>query len=489
MATKTFLDQAGAQYLVNKIQQIIDTKVSAEDAAALVAEAVVPASASTAGVVKVGDGLAIQDGVLSAIGTQSMSFGQITNTPNSLEGYGIEDAASKSELNELRAEVTGVYHFRGAVADRDALAAIQNPEEGDVYNIISDGMNAAWVQPVGGEGFWDEFGSTVDLTGYVREDDLMTIVDSEIDAMFMKYMPMPVATLADIKKAFATTGEVINVQLTDDMVADADLVVPAGKTAKIDLNGQALNMGSRQLCAYGDMVISGQGEIEGTGKAVYCSGGSVVIDGPSITSIGDSAVAVRDGGSVEMIDGEVTAQEVGILGTHGANITVKGGTIKGIDNYAVGGNGSVGYGGTTINIEGGTLIGNITSPGYEACAIYHPNDGALNISGGTIIANGGAGIVMRGGELNMTGGTITVNAEPGTKGWVGDKKTKMNASGIIYDYHAAYPEKDTLKVYVGPDVEINGVDADVQIYKGTQETPDVVVENGANVAIADAPEA
>ena len=91
MATKTFLDQAGAQYLVNKIQQIIDTKVSAEDAAALVAEAVVPASANTAGVVKVGNGLAIQDGVLSAIGTQSMSFEQITNTPNSLEGYGIED--------------------------------------------------------------------------------------------------------------------------------------------------------------------------------------------------------------------------------------------------------------------------------------------------------------------------------------------------------------------------------------------------------------
>lgn len=490
MATKTFLDQAGAQYLVNKIQQIIDTKVSAEDAAALVAQAVVPASANTAGVVKVGDGLAIQDGVLSAIGTQSMSFEQITNTPNSLEGYGIEDAASKSELNDLRAEVTGVYHFRGAVADREALAAIQNPEEGDVYNIISDGMNAAWVQPVGGEGFWDEFGNTVDLTGYVREDDLMTIVDSEIDAMFMKYMPMPVATLADVKRAFATTGDVINVQLTDDMAADDNLIVPAGKTAKIDLNGQTLDMGNNMLYTYGDVEISGDGELESNTWAIVANGGNVTIDGGKIVSTGETAISAQNGSTVVMNDGEIEAQEFGILGTVGATITVKGGTIKGIDNCAVGGNGTAGQGGTTINIEGGTFIGNITSPGYEACTIYHPNEGVLNISGGEIIANGGAGIVMRGGELNMTGGTITVNAEPGTKGWVGDKKTKMNASGIIYDYHAAYPAKDTLKVYVGSEVVIHGVDADVQIYKGTQETPDVVIDKtGLNVVVAEAPEA
>ena len=487
MATKTFLDQAGAQYLVNKIQAIVDQKMSEDEILDLFDEKIVPASAQQAGVIKVGAGLSMNDGVLSA-NIPSMDFANLSNTPNTLAGYGIEDAASADDLEAVRASVTNVYHFRGTVADRDALAAIQNPEEGDVYNILSDGMNAAWVQPVGGEGFWDEFGSSVDLSDYVREEDILSIVDSEIDAMFMKYMPMETASVAEVKRAFATTGDVINIKLTDDIAADDNFIVPAGKIAKIDLNGQALNMGNSQLCAYGDMVISGQGEIEGIGKAVYCSGGSVVIDGPSITSTGDSAIGVRDGGSVEMIDGEVTAQEVGILGTHGANITVKGGTIKGIDNYAVGGNGSVGYGGTTINIEGGTLIGNITSPGYEACAIYHPNDGVLNISGGTIIANGGAGIVMRGGELHMTGGSVTSTGEPGTTGWVGDKKTKMNLSAVIYDYHANYPAKDTLLVEIGEGVELTGVDAQVQVYS-SEEHPKVTVAEGIQVVYATAPEA
>lgn len=480
--TKRFLDSAGAKYLVDKIELMLGQKVSEEQVLALFDEKLIPASADEAGLVKVGSGLSIdENGILSA-DVQSLDFDNLTNVPTTLDGYGITDAASKDDLDEVRAAVTNVYHFRGAVADRDALAAIESPAEGDVYNILSDGMNVAWVQPVDGEGYWDEFGSMIDLSEYVKEEDIKSILNEEIDAMFMKYIPLEVSTIEDLQNIFKTTGDIINVKLTDSMSTSSSLVVPAGKTAKIDLNGQTLNVGAANLYAYGDMVIDGDGAVTGTSRPLVANGGNITLKSGHITSTKDTAITVLNGGTVEMLDGEVTAQEVGILGTTGASITVKGGKIQGLDNFAVGGNGNGGQGDTVINIEGGTLIGNIQSAGYEACGIYHPNSGVLNISGGNIIANGGCGVLMRGGELNVTGGSITATGAAGTTGWVGDKKTQMNLSGIIYDYNANYPAKETLKVNVTGGT-VTGVDADVQVYS-TEETPKVTVTTGANVVYA-----
>ena len=51
-----------------------------------------------------------------------------------------------------------------------------------------------------------------------------------------------------------------------------------------------------------------------------------------------------------------------------------------------------------ININGGALTSE------KDVAIYHPQDGVMTVSGGTI--TGQDGIQMVGGELNITGGTI-----------------------------------------------------------------------------------
>ena len=72
-------------------------------------------------------------------------------------------------------------------------------------------------------------------------------------------------------------------------------------------------------------------------------------------------------------------------------------------NYAVGGNGlnntSEKNGGTIINVNGGTIDGGAYNAG-----IYQPQDGTLNISGGTI--SGCAGLDIKAGTVNITGGTI-----------------------------------------------------------------------------------
>ena len=81
---------------------------------------------------------------------------------------------------------------------------------------------------------------------------------------------------------------------------------------------------------------------------------------------------------------------------NGATLNMNGGSIN-ATSFAITGNGSSGYGGTTINISDGNLHGG-------AAAIYHPQAGTLNITGGTI--TGQTGIGIKGGTMNISGGTI-----------------------------------------------------------------------------------
>lgn len=75
-------------------------------------------------------------------------------------------------------------------------------------------------------------------------------------------------------------------------------------------------------------------------------------------------------------------------------LIVEGGTIEG-GRYGVAGNGE--QHNTNITVNGGTINGG-------SCGIFNPQDGKLNISGGTI--EGATGVELRAGELNVTGNPV-----------------------------------------------------------------------------------
>ena len=121
---------------------------------------------------------------------------------------------------------------------------------------------------------------------------------------------------------------------------------------------------------------------------------------------------------------------------------VSGGTITG-GYYAVAGNGESGHNGTEINISGGTL----KSTSADGAGVYHPQKGALNISGGTI--EGAVGVQMCAGDLNVTG-------NPTIKGTGADATASKTGDGAICDGSAisivdrGYPGgKPTAKVSSG----------------------------------------
>lgn len=147
----------------------------------------------------------------------------------------------------------------------------------------------------------------------------------------------------------------------------------------------------------------------------------------------------------------------------GATVNVSGGDLVGSGLACIAGNGTKGMGGTTINVSGGTLTANPYDATSAACGIYHPNEGTLTITGGTINVKNGVGVLMRGGEMTMTGGEINATGDATRTGSVGDTEQKIGVSGVIFDRDANYPAVATTKIKIDGDAKVNGAKEAVEL--------------------------
>lgn len=107
---------------------------------------------------------------------------------------------------------------------------------------------------------------------------------------------------------------------------------------------------------------------------------------PTITVKGDQT---KISGNVAGIAVNGYSKDVGAT-----TLIVEDGTIEG-GSYGIAGNGE--NHNTSITINGGTINGG-------SCGIFNPQEGKLNISGGTI--EGATGVELRAGELNVTGNPV-----------------------------------------------------------------------------------
>ncbi len=166
-----YLDGNGLLYLWGKIKSIVGVKVDKVDGKGLSTNdftdadktklsglenyTLPAATADTLGGVKVGAGLSIAGGVLSAVGggtADAVEWSNVLNKP---------DVALKSDL-------TSVYRYKGSVTNYASLPAANNTV-GDVWNVEATGMNYAWD----GEK-WDPLGETLQIEA---------ITNAEIDSI------------------------------------------------------------------------------------------------------------------------------------------------------------------------------------------------------------------------------------------------------------------------------------------------------------------
>lgn len=496
MAEKRYLDSEGVKVLVRLINTGLAGKMDIQEGQSLMTAEekaklaelqnyILPiANADTAGGVKVGEGLAIdENGNLSV---EAIDWSDVQNVPNDLvhsdelnsaideindkladavSEEGLADYAKVEDLNELKDSLSTVYHFRGSVETLEDLANVENPAVGDVYNILSNGMNVGWTGEV-----WDEFGSTVDLEPYILDEEVQSISLEELNAIIYGGKRVAVSDVEGINMMLANDQPEVEISVTEN-ISNAAIAVPAGKKVTMKLGSNAIETSNVAFDVSGDLVLEG-GEVSGPARTVVVrEGGSLTINGTEIVSSRDCAISAV-AGDVTVNKGTITAQEAGIIATGAANVTINGGTIEGKDNFAVGGNGSNGLGGTTININGGKLISNIQSAGYVSCAVYHPNEGVLNITGGELISTNGCGVLMRGGQLNMSGGSIVATGAPGSLGKVGDSKVTVGPYAIVYDQKAHYPAAASLGIaYTGG--ELQGTDGKLSVLVDSGVTPNI----------------
>ena len=211
------------------------------------------------------------------------------------------------------------------------------------------------------------------------------------------------------------------------------------------------------------------------------NGGQIVIDSGTYTSVRNVAFTAIDGGKVTFNDGTIYSQEGGITAPgNGGIIEVNGGLIETADNFAISTNGNAGNDHNVITINGGRMVGNITSTGYEAIGIYVANNDTLTVNGGEIVANGGTGICMRGGTVVINDGTITAlknnkAGQPVPDGKIGDDATiAEGVSAIVYHKSSDYQN-------AGMNLTINGgtiIGVDKSIDVIGDENPSITINGG-----------
>ena len=181
-----------------------------------------------------------------------------------------------------------------------------------------------------------------------------TAIEIVVDERFVE----PDLEPAPIYMAAAMGGEYT---LTEDLVLEAPVVVPANTNFVLNLNGKSIKNKTQSevfgegegIIAYGNLTINGEGTVEGSTMAVWARGAD------------------------------------------GAYVTINGGTYKGCaEGYAKGGR-SVIYAssGNTIDIYGGTfqsLTADKASYADKTNGVYAAlnvadNNGMINVYGGTFV--------------------------------------------------------------------------------------------------------
>ena len=92
-----------------------------------------------------------------------------------LAGYGITDAYTKTEID---GKLSGLFHFKGEVNYYNELIALTDMVEGDVYVVKYTGTSgevALGAEYVYDGEEWIEFGSLIDLSGYATKTELSDV--------------------------------------------------------------------------------------------------------------------------------------------------------------------------------------------------------------------------------------------------------------------------------------------------------------------------
>lgn len=389
------------------------------------------ASNQVLGGVKVGEGLDIDANGMISVTPQdpNVDWGNVSNQPTTLGGYGITDAATKDDISQIENRIEGFYIYRGKVQTLEDLNTIQNPKNGDTYDVEDSGVNYAWNET---EGRWDSMGGM---------GNVASLSEHELDIL------LHIATTKEVLLAILEEGGMITL---DDDITITDPVTLTKNTI-IDLSNCTLTSTSTGFAfvANGVSLVIRGGTINVSNSfAKAINGGTITVESGSYTAgrVGLEADGVDS--SVTINGGTVSAFNGAAIASNGGHVIINGGNISCTNGTAVCASGADGLYTNIIDMNGGEIIADTTEEGYASCGVYLNNKDRFTMTGGRITSKNGCGLLIRDGRAIIRDGIIV--AEGTGSGWVGGNGTKMSHSAIIFHESA----KDThygmrLEVYKG----------------------------------------
>lgn len=194
--------------------------------------------------------------------------------------------------------------------------------------------------------------------------------------------------------AYLTADADVKVTLNKNLELAEPIVVGPSKKVVLDLNGHCITPaagGLKKVLNTNDALI-----VVRRGADLIINDGDINTSGGSINFNEETTVSC----AIKLIDAD--DEKEGETNSPTANLTVNGGTVKG---YCYGISGNETHHGTNVTINGGNIEGM-----NDGTGIYHPQDGTLTVTGGTI-SGSATGIEICSGKLIVKGGTISTTAQ------------------------------------------------------------------------------
>lgn len=304
------------------------------------------------------------------------------------------DSSNGNKTYEVKATVAGSENTNAFDEDSKGSVTIAVPY---TLSESNSGVNV----------YWTDNGKMVDMNATLEEGVLswetshfstyQAVAYSGSDEA--QYMSNGNATSGTLSNAISAGGPIT--LLKDVTVSSSTLDIT--KDVTLDLNGHTIT-GSQVRVFWvksGTLTLTGEGTVTTSGENTesFTSASSVIRVGNNSNTTTPETEAKLYVGADVTIEAPAT-YGVSVFGS-GTEETVEiSGKIHATGKAAaLSGNGMAQYGGTTITIKPGAEI-----TATQDAAIYHPQNGTLNIEGGTI--SGLTGIELKAGTVSVTGDAV-----------------------------------------------------------------------------------
>lgn len=368
--------------------------------------------------------LKITDGTLTATATEFSCDANGNGTTTVGAALAIEQHTTK---NDIKVEITGGT-FNGVKAVNES-----NPQENDpapqVEMSITDGTFNGAVSVVDVENFISGGQYKYDLPAKYLAPGFATEAngDGSYSVKAKAVASIDTKLYASLAEAFAEATEGQTIKLLENV--DLTETINVAKSVTLNMNGNNITAGNIRAIHVkeGTLTLSGSGKIfaKGTGET------------SSVIRVGDNegTQAGLNLGADVIVESD-NCYGITYFGKDKQNITISG-TVKTVNASALSGNGSAGYGETTVNILSTAKITTTND-----VAIYHPEMGKITIEGGEI--TGVTAVEMRSGEIEVKGGTLTATADAFSSTKNSNGTTSKGAALAIAQHDTKNPIKVTV---------------------------------------------